>query len=91
MVGLDDWLNKIIYEDSEINPIVKLSRRDLIFYVRHQDGGSHVDKNLDDVYSEAKSSDNSVFNVNGIIQKLGNSPIHSSLIQIGWEVLNSIK
>ncbi len=87
----EKWWNKIIIVDNQRN---KIRRKDLVLHLANQDGGSHVDPNLDEVYARL-SRQNSLGwfvetqNSNGL-QPLGGSHL-ASVRQIAHEVISTIR
>ena len=43
----NDWWNEIIFDDKKN----KFTRHDIVTYVANQDGGAHVDSELDESYA----------------------------------------
>jgi len=46
-LSFSDWWNKEVIKDDKNR---KLTRKDIVLFVCHKDGGAHIDENLDDVY-----------------------------------------
>ena len=88
-VPFEDWWNKIVFVDTKSN---QFNRKDLILKLSNKDGGAHVDPNLDAAYANLTrfNSLGWVFERDGIHEDLGN-PVLTSVRQIGYEVLKSLK
>ncbi len=67
-----------------------ISRKDLILYVANKDGGAHVDPILPEKYHEIKSS-KLMMNIQGSETEFEKNVVYASVVQIGWELLSSIK
>jgi hypothetical protein len=83
------WWTEIIY----IQDAIEISRKSLVLSAANQDGGAHVDHELDDSY-KFLSEDGSY--LTAYIEKSGSTSIHKSedvhlalLRQISFELLNS--
>ena len=90
-IEFEKWWNKIVIVDDQRN---KIRRKDLVLYLSNQDGGAHVDPNLDETYARL-SRQNSLGwlvetkNSNGF-QTLGGSHF-ASVRQIAHEVLSTLR
>ena len=81
----NDWWNEIIFDDKKN----KFTRRDIVTYVANQDGGAHVDPELDESYATLTKMDSlgwTGYNVN----KPLNNPAYQAIRTIANEVLYSI-
>jgi hypothetical protein len=88
-----EWWTQIIYNNRENgSENFTLTREELVLAVANKDGGAHIDKKLKIPipYNELKNDDLE-YNVNGETLKLNRNLAYASLVQIGWEVLNSIE
>jgi hypothetical protein len=79
------WAKEPIYHDGQ----VELTRRRLIFALRHQDGGGHVGRLTDDAYIRMKSS------AIGFVQSSNqvDQPLYvmaASMRQIAWELTKTL-
>lgn len=69
------------------------SRRDIVLAVANQDGGAHVDPELDEDYA-ALSKDNTLgwhFSVGGTETEFPDNPVPASIRQIAHEVLVTLE
>lgn len=86
LMGFDDWWNQVIFDDKKN----VYSRRDIVNFVANQDGGAHIDPELDKEYA-ALTKHNSL----GWITNQGvppkNNPVYNAIRQIAYEVLISQK
>ncbi|MBU3190753.1 hypothetical protein K9O30_14980 [Clostridium bowmanii] len=84
----EDWWNEIILDDK----INVFSRKDIALYVANKDGGAHIDKNLNEAYTNL-TKNNSLSGyllVNNEKKPLYNSPVYACIRQIAFELLYSI-
>lgn len=81
----DWWEMEIINLDG-----VGITRRELILTVANKDGGAHVDHALSEKYHEIKIS-KLILNIRGNETEFEKNVVFASVVQIGWELLNSIK
>jgi len=88
MIGFEEWWNAIIIVDNNRN---EMSRKDLILTMADQDGGAHVDPNLNQVYANLSRENSLGFN---FFNQNGEKPIKgaelASVRQITHEFLNTI-
>lgn len=86
----DEWWTVAVVKDADGRTF---SRKDLILALAHQDGGAHVDPELDAAYA-ALSRSNSLGGVftgaSGISKTLG-SPVLASVRQIVYEIIQTIQ
>lgn len=81
----NDWWNEIIFDDKKN----KFTRRDIVTYVANQDGGAHVDPELDESYATlTKMNSLGWTDYNG--NKPLNNPAYQAIRTIANEVLYSI-
>jgi hypothetical protein len=90
-VDFDKWWAKIVIVDNMRN---KMSRKDIVQVVADQDGGAHVDPNLDKTY--ARLSRQNSFNVFFLSENLNGSqplsgPHLASIRQIAYEILKTLE
>ena len=85
-LSFEDWWNEEILVLSRI----PLSRRELVLNAANKNGGAHVDiDNLDDIYKKMESGDIDMHHV------IGDTVIpitvfwHTTMRQIGYELLNT--
>jgi hypothetical protein len=86
-IDFETWWNAEIY-DNRNGDI--LTRKGLILNVANKDGGAHID-NLKKEYKSFKKNDIIQFNVNGSLQGFDNIPAYSAVMQIAWELVETIK
>ncbi|MTH14146.1 hypothetical protein [Flavobacterium sp. LC2016-01] len=86
-MDFDTWWNAEIYDNRNGDV---LTRKGLILNVANKDGGAHID-NLKQEYRSFKKNDIIQFKVNENLQGFDNIPAYPAVIQIAWELLNSIK
>ncbi len=85
-LGFQDWWEMEIIKINGIG----ITRRELILNVANKDGGAHIDHALPEKYHEVKNS-SLILNIRGIETKFERNVVYASVVQIGWELLNSIK
>lgn len=90
-VRFDDWWNKIVLVDAKHKSI--LTRKDVVLTVANQDGGAHIDPNLNEAYADLTRFNGLGYHVivNGKEQKFIVGPELASIRQIAYEVLKSLK
>jgi hypothetical protein len=76
----DDWWGQTVLRDAQRR---EFSRWDLVRVVSNQDGGAHVDPNVDELHYELTRL-NSLGISRGTTPR--DSPVPASIRQIGWEV-----
>jgi hypothetical protein len=86
-MSFDDWWNQNVFLDNKRRII---SRKKLITYVANQDGGAHVDPELDEVYYDL-SRKNSITWLDTFNNPLGPNPVLLSIRQIAYEVITTLK
>lgn len=86
----DEWWNAVILDDRHG---VEFSRRDIVLAVRNQDGGAHVDPELDEPYVKMEKLKEFAFQFTaagqGIKPRVGAG--FSSVRQIGFELLITLE
>lgn len=84
------WKKPVIVER---NQEIELTRKDLVLAVTNQDGGAHVDHNLDEDYAKLTKFNALGYNIfiNGKLQPMIVGPELASIRQIAHEVLKSLK
>lgn len=84
-MNFDDWWNEIIFDDREN----KFTRKDIVTFVANQDGGAHVDPELNESYAKLTK-----MNSLGWTDRNGNpptnNPAYQSIRVIANEVLISL-
>lgn len=90
-LDFDKWWNAIVFVDNQRN---QMSRKDIVLFVADQDGGAHVDPNLNEKYAHLSrhNSLNWFFEneSSNELQALG-GPQLASIRQIAHEVLKTLK
>lgn len=79
-----DWWNEIIFDDK----YNVFTRKDIIGFVANQDGGAHVDSDLDEKYA-ALTKHNSLGWTDQNGNKARNNPAYNAIRQIAQELLIS--
>lgn len=79
------WEMEIINVDG-----IGVTRKELILNVTNKDGGAHVDPNLPTNYHQIKTT-KLILNIKGNETEFERNIVYASVIQIGWELLRSIK
>jgi hypothetical protein len=82
------WEKEVIYKD---RPSVSLTRKRLVFALRHQDGGGHVGTLTDNAYVRFKAG-------GGWFGGSGSGPseplvgaVAASMRQVAWEITETLK
>ncbi len=96
-LDFEDWWTAIVYKGEYLNPTnmkkeeLTITREELVKAIANNDGGAHIDKDLklEKNYVKLKQED-LLYNINGEIKQLDRNFAYASLMQIGWELLNSI-
>lgn len=85
----DDWWNEVVFDDKQ----AILSRRDVILTAANQDGGAHVDPQIDESYARILK-DNSLgwifTSSDGSNVPPLTNPVYATVRQIACELLTSI-
>lgn len=94
-VDFDVWWNRVVIRDQAR---AEFTRKDLVLALANQDGGAHVDPELDDAY-KALSRSNSLGWMAGIRSGMDDgtvanvpmgSPVPANVRQIAWELERSL-
>ncbi len=93
LISFDNWWDKIIVlKDSKSNIF---TRKNLILYIANQDGGSHVDPELDKMYWEITRNNSLgweyVDTIGNIKKAPDNNPAFASVRQISYEVIKTFE
>lgn len=86
-IDFETWWNAEIYDNRKGDI---LTRKELILNVANKDGGVHID-NLKQEYKSFKKYDIIQFTVKDCLQGFDNIPAYPAVMQIAWELLNTIK
>jgi hypothetical protein len=81
------WEKELIYKDGRF----ELTRRRLIFALRHQDGGGHVGELTDESYVRLKTTAIWHSQVGGESPKPIYSAVTATMRQVAWEVIETLK
>lgn len=84
------WWEQIIYKDHHKNDF-QLSRKDLVLIMADKDGGAHIDAEIPEKYYQFCQNDSLRLNINNQIVEFENHPAGVSVIQIAYEVIESLK
>lgn len=87
IVDFETWWNTEVYDNKNGDV---LTRKSLILNIANKDGGAHID-NLKQEYKSFKKNDLIQFNINGKLQGFDNIPAYPAVMQIAWELLQTIK
>lgn len=80
------WIKEDIYDSAGVD----LSRRRLVFALRHQDGGAHIGELTDPAYVQVKSGAGmSGVDSNGALRAL--QGVYPTMRQIAWEVTETLR
>ena len=81
-----DWWNEIVFDDKSN----VFTRKDIVGYIANQDGGAHVDPNLNEKYA-ALTKHNSLGWIDGMGNSAKNNPVYNAVRQIAQELIVSQK
>lgn len=88
-VDFDTWWNKVVFIDRQKR---SLSRKVLVLTAADQDGGAHVDPNLDQPYADlSRSNSLAWFSSSGGPAQPMDDPTRAAIRQIAHEILKSLK
>jgi hypothetical protein len=91
-IDFDSWWDKkiLINENGD-----SLTRKQLVLFIANQEGGAHIDPQIDEVYDKFRHSYSGGVRVfgskSGIERKFDNIPVLPSTRQISFEVIESLK
>lgn len=88
LVNFQTWWDGEIFDNKNGH---KLTRKDLVLDMANKDGGAHVDSKVSEKYLSLKQANIIPVSVNGIPKDFENIPAYSTIMQIAWETLMSIK
>ena len=91
-LDFDTWWNmKILINESGES----LTRKQLILFIANQEGGAHIDPQIDEIYDKFRHSYSGGLRIfgskSGIERKFDNIPVLPSVRQISFEVMESLK
>lgn len=86
-IDFNSWWNAEIYDNRKG---YTLTRKQLKLNVVNKDCGAHIDV-LGPEYASFKNNENIKLMVDGKLQGFDNIPVYSAVMQIAWELLESIK
>lgn len=84
LLRYEDWWNEIIFDDKKN----VFTRKDIVCYVANQDGGAHVDPELNEKYAEL-TKHNSLGWIDSMGKSASNNPAYNAIRQIAKEVIVS--
>ncbi len=88
-VDFDIWWNKVVFVDRQRRP---LTRKELVLTAADQDGGAHVDPNLDQPYADlSRSNSLAWYSSSGGTAQPMDDPTRAAIRQISHEILKSLK
>lgn len=91
-IDFDSWWNKEIFinEDGD-----SLSRRQLILLLTNQEGGAHIDPEIDEIFDKFRHSYSGGLRIigskSGIEREFDNIPVLPAARQIAFELIESMK
>lgn len=86
-IDFETWWNAEIYDNRNGDV---LTRKGLVLNLANKDGGAHID-DLKQEYKSFKKNNIIQFKVNDSLQGFDNIPAYPAVMQIAWELLQSIK
>jgi hypothetical protein len=88
-VDFDTWWNKVVFVDRQRR---SLTRKELVLTAADQDGGAHVDPNLDQPYADlSRSNALAWFSSSGGSAHPMDDPTRAAIRQVAHEILKSLK
>lgn len=91
-IDFDSWWNKKIFINGNGD---SLTRKELILFLANQEGGSHVDPQIDEIYDKFRHSYSGGVKIfggsSGIERKFDNIPVFPAARQISFELLETLK
>lgn len=88
-VDFDTWWNKVVFVDRQRR---SLTRKELVLTAADQDGGAHVDPNLDQPYADlSRSNSLAWFSSSGGSAQQMDDPTRVAIRQVAHEILKSLK
>ena len=88
-MDFDTWWTSPVFKDTKSN---LLSRKDLVLIAANQDGGAHVDPEIDEVYHDlARSNSLGWMATDGTSQTAMGGPERAAIRQIAHELLKTLK
>lgn len=91
-IDFNSWWNKkiLINENGD-----SLTRKQLVLFVANQEGGAHIDPQIDEIYDKFRHSYSGGIRIygskSGIERKFDNIPVFPTVRQISFEVMESLK
>jgi hypothetical protein len=83
------WQNEIIYRERTEN--LELTRRRLVFALRHQDGGGHIGELTDRSYVRLKTGGGWFGNVGAKPPEPVVGAVQATMRQVAWEMTETLK
>lgn len=88
-IKLSEWFNEEVFYDKRIK--LSLTRWQAISMVANKDGGAHFDPNVPPLYDAFRGENLFKIRCNNIEVKCSINPVHVTVRQIAWEVLETFK
>lgn len=85
--SFDDWYNDEVLDDTK----QKMTRKNVIENIAEKEGGCHYDTNSTPEQQTFQKPESLRVNLNGTLIEFRPAPVYTSLRQIAWEVLESLK
>jgi hypothetical protein len=86
--SFDEWYEKtIIFKNNSY----KMTRKDVVEIITDKDGGSHFDPTIPDKYDIFRHPTSLNITLNGTLAVFNQNPVYVSLLQIAYEVVESIR
>ncbi|MBA7524738.1 hypothetical protein ES705_16880 [subsurface metagenome] len=85
-VSFDQWWNEIVLMDQDNN---EFTRKSLVLIMVNQEGGAHIDKELNDAYAKLTRSESLGWRFTNKGKSIRTYPVHVVIRQICHEVLKT--
>lgn len=87
LVNFDAWYDDIVLEDGT----QKMSRKNVIENIAEKEGGCHLDKDITPEHATFREPESLKILINGEQVEFKPAPVYTSLRQIAWEVIETLK
>lgn len=90
LLSFPDWSGEIVFSDQHKR---LFRRKHVLKLLANQDGGAHVDPELDDTFAVMKTNDLTgwvVTKADGTTTPFSNDPVYATMRQMAFEVLQSL-
>jgi hypothetical protein len=91
-VDFDKWWNAVVFQNPDGSI---LTRRSLVLIASNQEGGAHIDKEIDEMYDKFRHNYSSGTimkgTITGTIRTFDNVPVLPAIRQIGYELIETLK